>query len=144
MMRAGCGGLSNTAGFALAVTLVVSGCGGSGELAVLPGRVVAEGEVLLDGRPLESGVITLVPEDIPNQDDQDEWFMANISEGQFRVQARPANYLVRIQQYRYEGRKTEGAPLLHEKYDQKTTLTAKLSEQGPNKLRFQLQSAPDQ
>lgn len=129
----------------LLLTLLVLqnvGCKQSDELTVLSGRVLVKGTVLLDGQPLDTGMVTLVPADSSATTDQDKWIMGNIKDGKFQVQAGPNSYVVRIQKYEYQKR-GDAKPLLNEKYDKKTTLKATVPEQKSTELLFELKSNPE-
>jgi len=115
------------------------GCQRSGELPVREGRVVAKGNVTLDKAPVDRGQISFVGTDLSDPDDRDQWHEASISSGKFEVEIPPGHYLVRIQKYKYDGKKTP-EPLLPARYNDQTTLKAEISESGPNRISFQLES----
>ena len=101
--------------------------------------VIAEGYVTLDGAPLDAGQVTMIAETASNADDEDQWRIVTILNGKFEIEIAPGRYAVRIQKYEYFKNK-DAKPLLPEKYDRKTTLSAEITERGPNRLSFQLES----
>jgi len=123
----------------LIIFAVCPGCGQSRQLPVRPGMVIAEGYVTLDGAPLDAGQVTMIAETASNADDEDQWRIVTILNGKFEIEIAPGRYAVRIQKYEYFKNK-DAKPLLPEKYDRKTTLSAEITERGPNRLSFQLES----
>lgn len=116
------------------------GCQPAGELSLLPGMLLVTGTVTLDGQPLDQGRITLISEEAADAEDPDQGQVATISNGTFQLQAAPGRYSVRIQKYQYDKKGRNGKPILPEKYDRKTTLSAEVSKSGLNPLSFQLES----
>lgn len=81
----------------IALLVAITGCGGSG-------RIVVEGTVTLNGEPLQSGAISLIPisgQGVPAG--------TEISNGAYRIQAQgllPGEYKVTINAFRGTGKKT--------------------------------------
>lgn len=129
--------------FIAGLSLLLPGCQRTTDLTVLPGRVLTEGVILLDGHPLDTGQITLIPQATPEQQtDEESWIVATIRQGKFHLQAAPGDYRVRIQKYEYEAKSKTGKPQLPEQYDQQSTLTTQILPQGQQPLKFELSSQP--
>lgn len=115
------------------------GCQQSRELPIRKGRVIARGSVTFDRFPLDQGQIAFVRADLSDPTDRDQWYEASISNGQFEIEIPPGNYAVRIHKYKYDRKKTP-EQLLPARYNEQTTLTAEIVEQGANRLSFPLES----
>ncbi|HWL10479.1 MAG TPA: hypothetical protein VNQ76_18890 [Planctomicrobium sp.] len=109
---------------------------------ISPGNVFVRGTVLLDRIPLDGGRIAFVSEEAPDPKDEEQWHLAATTNGHFEIEIPPGRYHVRIQKYERnrESRRSSDKPLLPRKYDQETTLSAEITEQGANSLLFELES----
>jgi len=105
-----------------------------------PGFAIAEGEVLLDEEPLDRARITFVPQGDPNRTSKEDWIMATILDGHFRIEVPPGTYKVKIQKYEQDG--YDLTPTLPVRYDGETTLSATITEDASEPLSFQLSSFP--
>jgi hypothetical protein len=137
-------------GLALVALLVaITGCGGSG-------RIVVEGTVTLNGEPLQSGAISLIP-----ISGQGVAAGTEISNGVYRIQAQgllPGEYKVMINAFRGTGKKTwdgmgdSNAPASQKryveemeqyipaKYNDSTELKATVAAGKTSGLNFDLQA----
>lgn len=129
--------------FLLGVILAVSGCGGPEG-----GRVGVTGEVLLDGKPLPSGMIALY-------DDKGSAGVGRISNGSFQLDQstnntgiRPGSYKVAIESWKTkpgdllpDGKFSPGESAIPPSYTTPGTsqLTAKIPV-GGTRLKFDLKS----
>src|SRR5262245_13144757 len=133
------------------VTLLaaLTGCGGSG-------RIIVEGTVTMNGEPLQSGAISLIPisgQGVPAG--------TEISNGVYRIRAQgllPGEYKVTINAFRGTGKKTwdgmgdSNAPASQKRYvvemeqyiparyNDSTELKATLVAGKANELKFDLQA----
>lgn len=135
--------------FIVCILIVFTGCKNSS--SALKGLVVVEGTVTLDGNPLERGLISFV-----NSEDTGGK-QATIKDGKYRFSVdqgvKPGECVVRITSTLEMDRNTKqkatgetldedryGVELIPEAYNKKTELTATVTEAGPNKLDFELDS----
>jgi hypothetical protein len=127
--------------FGLAVALAglalvyLGGCGGPRAER----SVTVSGTVNLDGQPLKEGEISFVPD--PN--DGKPPGVAKVSDGKFSGPSRPGKKKVEIHSRQPTGKKlSTGEPVMEDKipakYNTNTTLTADVTESGPNEFTFDL------
>jgi len=126
----------------LLIFLTQSSCQNSHSPPARPGMVLIDGIVTLDQSPLDQGQVTLIDEELTNKDDDEQWRVASIVNGKFQLEAAPGRYQVQIQKYEYRSKPWTAIPLLPERYNKKSTLTAEIKTDGPNKLSFNLTSDP--
>jgi hypothetical protein len=112
------------------------------------GRVSAGGTVTLDGKPLESGVITFQP--APGSEGVGAG--GQLAGGQFQIAAKhglkPGKYWVSVKVFRPTGRMVED-PLMHKKipetalvkYNEAGKLETTVAADAANHFEFQLTSA---
>ncbi|MDB5344524.1 MAG: hypothetical protein JWP89_2901 [Schlesneria sp.] len=128
-------------------TIFLSGCGG----APTGGRLPISGEVLLDGQPLDEGMIHFEPSvELKLRLDSG----ATISKGTYQVSAEhglpPGKYIVSISSQTKDTRTADDVmkgvesstvkERIAAKYNTETTLVAEIKP-GPNKLDFKVESA---
>jgi hypothetical protein len=127
------------------VVLLISGCN--------PPLIEVQGEVQLDGTPVETGSISFEP-----ANGQGSEFGAAILAGRYQAlappSAGPGTHIVRIRASRPTGRQIPAGPphppsfMIDElkpvsaAYNVKSTLTADLTQEGPNRVDFSLESDP--
>jgi hypothetical protein len=125
---------------ALAALGLLSGCGGDGRLGV-------SGTVTVDGKPLESGVISFQPA----AGNQGHSAGTSIQAGHYEVEAGkgllPGEYQVRIQAFRKTGRMVEDPQFgqveetVPMDFKEGRSLTATVSASEKNKIDFELHTA---
>jgi hypothetical protein len=129
---------------ALSGVLALSGCGGGS------GGVAVSGQVTLDGQPLETGTLTLIPEG------QGTAATATISRGAYSIPERegptPGTYRVEIHSIQSTGRTAkkvvdpdyageETEDIIPPRYHQNSELRAQVKAEGENRFDFPLESA---
>ncbi|PQO40002.1 hypothetical protein [Blastopirellula marina] len=110
--------------------LTLTGCGE-------PEPNVASGVVTMEGTPIETGEILFMP-----ADGKGSVGAGPITNGQFSFECQPGDKLVKITATREQGKAADGLPnwvsFIPKKYNEKTTLTAKVVDGGENKFTFDL------
>ena len=112
------------------------------------GRMAASGTVTLDGKPLESGLITFLP--APGSDGHSAG--GQITNGEFHLPAdhglKPGKYLVTIQSFKPTGRIVQGLmgkvpEKVAVKFNEAGKLEATLTVGAANRFDFKLTSVSD-
>lgn len=117
-----------------------AGCGGESAPPGRPGFAIAEGDVWLDEEPLDRARITFIPKNESSRKRKEDWLLATVLDGHFRIEVPPGNYTVRIQKYEQDGYDLK--PTLPDRYDSETTLSATITEDLSEPLSFKLTSSP--
>lgn len=128
---------------AACLLLTTAGCGGEG----VP-RAAISGHVTLDGQPLEEGGILFTPLAAgPSAS-------ASIEQGKYEISQAdgpgPGEYRVQIRAYRSTGKQItdpasgiaeeQRVSIIPPRYNSRSTLTAQITDQGPNEFDFELKS----
>lgn len=134
------------------------GCGGGGAIDDLPRRALS-GKVTLDGKPMEGGVVTFLP-DAPGEPEKTTSASARIADGAFSIAPEvglvAGKYKVQVSSWkaapRRGAKKPADAPADDEfdvtptkesipaRYNAQTTLTADVTDSGPNEFNFPVTS----
>jgi hypothetical protein len=102
--------------------------------------VPVSGTITMDGKPLTDGLVsfkTVQTGDIETMNVKDGQFRGNAKEGDRRVEI----YTFRINKGDFGGMPMEfKANLVPPRYSSESTLTAKVTTEGPNEFAFSIQS----
>ncbi|WP_437201280.1 hypothetical protein [Planctomicrobium sp. SH664] len=125
-----------------ACLLLLTGCA-KPQLQTANGMVIATGTVTLDGNPLDPAQIKFVIPDAAGKGAA-ESYVAAISKGKFEIEVPPGDFRVEIRQLIETSNSAAGGgpvkQVLPKQWNEASTLTATITQSGPNDIKFDLKT----